>query len=771
MAEKVGELYYQVDLDTGKMIAGQRAVDKELGKTTASLDKFQFKVTAVAAGVAILAAAMATVKSAQMADEMRLLVARVNVAAGSIKAGAEAMRELQAISQRTQTSIEANADVFGRLNQSLLQMGGTQQDTLRLTELLGMAIKVSGASANEAKAAMLQFGQALGSGKLAGDELRSLLETAPYLMQQLAAGIGVPVGALKQLGEDGKLTADVVVAAMGKAAGKIEADFATFPQTIGGAMNIIEDNAQRANLSLDNMTGASAKLAGVAQGLGTVIGELADQFEDATDESDKLGRNDEVKSWAQTTANILSYVVDAADGVVRSVRQVGLAIGGLAAAGAAVLRGELGESKAIIKEMQADSEKLWMTQLAGEKIRARIASGGGTRAPAAPFSALKAPSGGDGKKKKAGAKFDSAGYLGGLESQAVEGFAKVDAVEQEALRKNADLLAKKKITAEESARAIAAIQQRAAKDRLDLQQGLDQKISDLFDDAAKKEIEQEKDREENRQAARRDIAALDPLEAIRVEEEERLAIVEANRQLDLQNTQLYEDQKLAIQRDASLQREEILQREIDMQDRNNAMSLAAMTDLAGNVYSLLEKAGKERTALGKAAFLASKALAVAEIIMSTEVAAAKAGAQLGIYGIPMQTLIRATGYASAGLVAGMAIGEVAGGRQYGGPVSSGSLYRVNEGGAPEMFTGSNGSQYMLPTKSGQVTPADQVGAGGGWTFIVNNNAPGVSVSEPTVDQQTRTITMAVSEVASQISNNSGPVWTAMRGSTNVKGRM
>ena len=104
-----------------------------------------------------------------------------------------------------QTEVGANAGVFNRLNGSLLQMGGTQQDTLRITELLGKAIKVSGASGVEASSAMVQFGQALGSGKLAGDELRSLLENAPYLMRQLADGLGVPIGALKQLGEDGKL--------------------------------------------------------------------------------------------------------------------------------------------------------------------------------------------------------------------------------------------------------------------------------------------------------------------------------------------------------------------------------------------------------------------------------------------------------------------------------------------------------------------------------------------------------------------------------------
>jgi SLT domain-containing protein len=134
--------------------------------------------------------------------------------------------------------------------------------------------------------------------------------------------------------------------------------------------------------------------------------------------------------------------------------------------------------------------------------------------------------------------------------------------------------------------------------------------------------------------------------------------------------------------------------------------------MTAQTYRILEDGGKERTALGKALFLAQKALAIAEIIMNTEVAASKAGAQLGLFGIPMAALIRAQGYAAAGTVAGQAIGQVAGGRQYGGPVNSGDLYRINEGGKPEMFTAANGNQYMMPTVDGKVTPAGQLSGGG-----------------------------------------------------------
>lgn len=774
MAEQVGEIYYDVTLDTAKMVDGQRKVDRELGKTTGSLDRFQFKVTAVAASVAILAAAMATVKSAQMADEMRLLEARVNVAAGSIRAGAEAMRELQAISHRTQTSVEANADVFTRLNQSMLQMGGTQKDTLRLTELLGMAIKVSGASAAESKTAMLQFGQALGSGKLSGDELRSLLESAPYLMKQLADGIGVPVGALKQLGEEGKLTSDVVVAALGKAAGKIEADFATFPQTIGGALDMLGNNAQRANKNFDDLTGASAKLAGVTQGLGTVVGLLADEFKDATDESDKLGRNKQVKSWADATANILTYVADAGDGVARVFQHIGNRIGALAAAAVAVATGEFAQARTIMQELDADTEKLWAKQLAGERMRERIAAAGGVAGLGGTFSALK-PQKGDGKppKKTADQKFDDEAYLAGLRKKQSSEIQIINETEAESLRIARKNLDERKISQKTYQEAVTLIAAAAEQDRAEL---LRKTQEDIDRDRLEAEKKAAKDLEEvrrNREQAQRDIAAVnDPLEEVRVLEEQKLAVVEAARQLDLANSQLYEDQKTAIQRSAAEARREILEQEAEKQRRIQQLEFNAMSDLAINIYGLLEKSGKERTALAKAAFLAQKAIAVAEIIMSTEVAAAKAVGQLGIFGLPMSAVIRASGYASAGLVAGMAIGEVAGGRQYGGPASAGSLYRVNETGKPEMFTGSNGSQYMLPTKSGRVTPADEVGGGGlALTVIIENKGAPLQETGRSYDSEQRIVRIAVQEVGRQLAQNDGPVWSGARSGTNIGPRL
>ena len=778
MAENVGGIEYTLSIDTARLIRGEREASRSLSRLGDEGDRLGGKLKAVAGAISVYAIALQALNAAKAADDMRLLAARVEVAAGSMQLGAEAMKALQEISTRTQTSVSANVDVFARLNQSMIQMGGTQADTLQLTELLGKAIKVSGASAQESTAAMLQFGQALGSGKLAGDELRSLMETAPYLMRQLADGIGVPVGALKKLGEEGKLTSDVVVAALGKAADQIDQDFQKFPQTIASAMAVVEDAAKRASEKFDDMTGTSAVLAGAAKGLGTVLDQLAQQFGDNTTEADKLGRSTLVQRWAENTSVVLSYVVDAAEFVTRGFRQMGTALGGLAAAAGAAATGELSQARNILGMMADDIKAIGSAKFSGAKMRDQFKSAAEFVGPQAPAnlgytpSKLNPPKTEEEKKPKGAGKkpIDQVAYMADMRAKAASEFDKIGIDEAESIRK-ADLLLKSKELSEVNhAETVQLIRAAAAKDRQALSQkeldGLIQSIETeerFTEEAAARKLQQQQQQAQSEMAARQLIAdaAGDPIEKIRLEEEAKLAAQQVAYDQQLISLETFEQAKAAIIAKSAADQQAI-------QDANNVMSVQLMGKMTDDVLAILQKSGKERTALGKALFLASKAMAVAEIIMNTEVAAAKVQAQTGIFGIPMATLIRAQGYASAGMVAGMAVADVAG-RQYGGPVSADKLYRVNERGAPEMYTSSNGKQYLLPTNNGMVTAANKIESGGSvqWNIVINNTATGTMASA-SVDQQSRTVQIAVTEVAQQISNNSGPVWSAMRGSTNIR---
>jgi hypothetical protein len=228
----------------------------------------------------------------------------------------------------------------------------------------------------------------------------------------------------------------------------------------------------------------------------------------------------------------------------------------------------------------------------------------------------------------------------------------------------------------------------------------------------------------------------------------------ANRLKDLA---AYRDKEFANTVEANLAIERENERHVaaltEMNAVNNQQSLAMAGDTADQLYNLLKSAGREQSALAKAAFLASKAIAVAEIILNTEVAAAKAGAQLGIFGIPMATMIRVTGYASAGMVAGMAI---AGQREKGGSVWDGGAFLVGEKG-PEIFR---------PPTHGTIIPNNKIGGGGGemkLTIVNNTRSPIGQVTEQRISDNERALIIqeAVNATASSLADPNSRTSRAM----------
>jgi tape measure domain-containing protein len=793
MAEKVGEIFFDVTLDTGGMIDGSRKVTRET-------DKLVTKFTAVAAAAAVMAAALAAVKIASLADQFRLLGARVEVAAGSVKGGADAMSALTDISRRTQSSLAGNIEVFTRLNQSLIQMGGTQADTLQLTELLSKAIKVSGASAVEAKSAMLQFGQALGSGKLAGDELRSLLETAPYLMRQLADGIGVPVGALKKMGEEGKLTADVVTNALRGAATAIDEDFKKFPQTIESAMVVARDQAALAALKFDELSGSSAILTGAAKGLGEVLEQTAAQFGAMAGQADKLSRNDQVNTWAGITRLALSYVADAADVTWQTMsvlgrnvkfvfEGIGREIGGIASQIAVFF--EDGDPLRFTKAKwdkfhgisdamkadaararqeldKADAETLSRTDTMGQRMRNVWAMGdmGQTdprelarrgRGPATP-SKLTAPAGAEDSK---GSKFDAAGYLAGLEKATLEGVARVDAIEREGLRKNAELLAAGKINRAQAAQAVNLIEQEAADQRRDIalteaenRRSIIEKMGE--DEAAAAKLRGEQQAKDLAMAREIQLAD-DPIGRLQLELQTKSDMLAAAAERDRANEGLYAAARVALEEQTASAIAAI-----------HANTLAGYSSNLDAAASMVEKFGGKQTALYKGLFAASKAFAIAESIIKIQQGIAGAAA------LPFPANIPAIGAvvaATSGIISTISGTNFGGGRLTGGPTSAGSTYRINESGAPEMFVGANGRQYMMPTQAGNVVPADGLGSGKAPTIIIQNMGTPQRVESQSYDQGSNTATLVMADLVDQISNNSGPVWSALTSSSNVQGRL
>lgn len=173
---------------------------------------------------------------AQMMDKWTEFNNRLKLVTASSQELKTAQSELLNIATRTGQDLDGVASVYQRFAANAKQLGISQQDTLGITETVNKAIAISGASAESASAALTQFGQALASGVLRGEEFNSVMENAPSLAQAIAKGLDVPVGKLRTLANTGQLTSDVLVKALQRASSSVDADFAKTDKTISQSM-------------------------------------------------------------------------------------------------------------------------------------------------------------------------------------------------------------------------------------------------------------------------------------------------------------------------------------------------------------------------------------------------------------------------------------------------------------------------------------------------------------------------------------------------------
>lgn len=169
--------------------------------------------------------------------------------------------ELFNISNRTRSNFESTAEIYTRVALAVRELGLSQRDTLNFTETLNQATILSGASTREASAALIQLSQGLASGRLNGDELRSVLEQLPFVADVIAKQLGVTRGELRKLGADGKITTDIIINAFRNAREEIAGKFAQTVPTISQAFGVLRTEALRLLDSFDDATGASETVA------------------------------------------------------------------------------------------------------------------------------------------------------------------------------------------------------------------------------------------------------------------------------------------------------------------------------------------------------------------------------------------------------------------------------------------------------------------------------------------------------------------------------
>ncbi|WP_425915920.1 tape measure protein [Pseudomonas sp. GWSMS-1] len=247
------------------VISGENKTRAAFTEVNNSLSEMNKRVNSAAValkgliGVSVLKGA--AVQYASLADQAKQIDARLKLATKSQVEFNKASADVRRIANENGAALGAVTQLYARLAPSLREAGRSQAEISQVVEAVTKSLRISGASAAESEGAITQFAQALGAGALRGDEFNSIAEAAPRLMQALAASLGVPVGALRDMAKAGQLTADVVANALIQQLPQLTKEAEEFGLMIGTSAQQLENAALDMVGAFDRLTGASARAA------------------------------------------------------------------------------------------------------------------------------------------------------------------------------------------------------------------------------------------------------------------------------------------------------------------------------------------------------------------------------------------------------------------------------------------------------------------------------------------------------------------------------
>jgi tape measure domain-containing protein len=249
---------------------GQRSLERIQGgadRASRALDLLDVAVRGVQ--IAGLAAGLRAVVVA--GDALTQSMGRLNTALGSVERAGEIYDRLYRDSLQTGVAVRESVDAFARFSIAAREIGATSDQVATLVGGLQRIAIASGASQQEIASSTQQLAQALASGTLQGDELRSILEGLPTLAQALARELGVSIGELRKLGSEGKLTADTVFPALLRAVERLNGEFERAPLSVGRAFGQLTAAADQFLARLDQAIGLSNALARALSGAARVL--------------------------------------------------------------------------------------------------------------------------------------------------------------------------------------------------------------------------------------------------------------------------------------------------------------------------------------------------------------------------------------------------------------------------------------------------------------------------------------------------------------------
>lgn len=687
MTTNVGTIEYTVDAKTERLLVAQRKAEDSFDKieqgakrTDKSVKSLNTTISNLSRAVNIGMMVMAAKKFLEIADNVNLLRARITRLSSGIADAKSNFDGIIQISNRTGMSVQSTGKLWESLKASLQDTSATSQQVLQLTDSLQKIGRIGGSSSDEMANALRQLGQSLTGGIVRAEEYNSVLENMPEVWRRVAKQMGLSMGELRARMLDGKLTAEDVTNSILAGAEDIEKDFANLPTTTDQAFNELKNNFDLLIDTLNQTLGVSDLVVTGIQAISSEVQILSGWFKSLASDSTSLTD----KLWL--LAGAFEGIVPGLSLFRAQAKQVG---------------------------WFGDGEQPFVSTLpTGQAGVSRIT-----------FKPQPGGKGNKGKGKKSG-KSES-------ERLAEQGVRISDAYNEDSAAMRKALESQKAIDAAFKAGKITMLEYKGAMKGIgdELRETLAE-INDPINKLQEKWDKMIPSLDQKR-------GELDPIQQAQNEWTIRKQMLE-----DLGATEQYmkEQERAHAQEMLSLEWERYKAQSMSYKllgDTVDAMGGSATNALVGlvngtqswqqalanigntilsSVIGTLVQMGAEwvkQQLIGEAASAAATAKALAEAAALGSAWATPA------YLANVATMGGAATVGGTSLATGVAGAKalgLAGARYNGGAVNGGNLYRVGEGGKMELFTTTNGKQYMIPGENGRITPNRDLVSGGGVTI-------------------------------------------------------
>ncbi|HAV1785568.1 TPA: tape measure protein [Enterobacter hormaechei subsp. steigerwaltii] len=828
MSEKAGEIYYDIEADVSGLLKAQGKANKSLDSignsaTNAAkkMDELQTNINRVAGAIAASLVVDWGKAFLVAADNMSQLNARIERLTGSAATASQTMQSLMRISSATGGSLQDTAKLWETLSTALRDTGATNGQIIQLTETLQKIGRIGGSSSEEMANALRQFGQSISSGTVRAEEFNSILEQMPELARQIAAGMGVSIGELRQLMLDGKLTAEDALNAIQKQTGSVNAEFEKLPRTLSQAntaltnsfLSMIDSVNQATGASnglvavIDSMTAALDRLVGKAISADAQISELnstAEMFTRRARTWSWLGldgweaQNKALAGLSNKAAMLVGDLAAVSKASQTAANTKPIEIKAVAGAGKKKKTQAEKEAEKYAKAQQTVNEKL-------EELRQKAQLSAGSL----------------GELSRAQAVLNAQQSLGSAATQ-----AQIKEAGEYAAKAWDAAAAARGVTEALKAMPLQAENKSYAESMQNLKAALNAGKIDLKEYNAATEkmaLEHQNNLAKiNAQATVNPVASaraeVDPVQQLVNENNQKLALMQQYQQheqailqqsyqkgkinydqfvaakaaTDAQYLALkaaqenqFNEQMTAAQWQLLSQQGlgyEMLTSAVDTFSGNASNALTGLitgtmsaqdamrslgNTMLNSVVNALVQVGVEALknfiigqTLGAASTAASVGMATTTAAAWAPAAALASLASFGANSAPAMAGLTST----VGLAQGLAL---AGARYNGGPVSAGSMYQVGERGKPEIYQASTGKQYMIPGDNGRVISNKDVtsGVGGGAPVLNIYNYSSASVDAQATQNGDGSWTL---EAFIADMNNGGPASNAITSNMNVK---